>query len=176
MKRVFNFRVIPLILLGIILGICAVTYLDGSLVIACVAGAVILLVCAICVKQMKRARGKLIAMLLAFCFAMGITSLSFDWAERNEIYMNNALITARIDVLSESSPDGEIEADGGQVEIYIEDIEIGGIKYKGKARAVFNDGSEIAGFRIGDVIEFRGDVTPLIFDTEDSYSVADYTD
>ena len=176
MKRVFNFRVIPLILLGIILGICAVTYLDGSLVIACVAGAAILLVCAICVKQMMRARGKLIAMLLAFCFAMGITSLSFDWAERNEIYINNALITARIDVLSKSSPDGEIEADGGQVEIYVEEIEIDGIKYQGKAVAVFNDGSEVAGFRIGDVIKFRGDVTPLIFDTEDSYSVADYTD
>lgn len=175
MKRIFNFRIIPLILLGIILGICAVTYFERALIIACVVAVLILAVCAIFVKQMKKARGKLIATLLAFCFALGITALNFDAAERREVYEQGAVITARIDVLSESSPEGSIEIDDGEA-VYLEDITINGIGYDGKAEAVFADKSMLDGCRVGDVIKFEGDVTPLIFDVSDSYSVADYTD
>lgn len=176
MKRVFNFRVIPLVFAGIILGICAITYLDDALIIACAIGAVILAICAVCVKQMKKARSKLIAVLLAFCISMGITALSYKSAERKEIYLSDVLITARIDISSESNPEGIIESDGASAEIYLEDIEIDGIKYEGKAQAVFPYGGMLDGCKVGDVIKFRGDVTPLILDVEDSYSVADYTD
>lgn len=176
MKRVINYRVIPLILAGIILGVCSITYLDRALIIACAVGAAILALSAVFVKQMKKARGKLLAVLLAFCISMGITALSYASVERNAVYERDAVITARIDILSETDSEGVVEGGDGRIEVVLEDIEIDGVKYSGKAQAVFSDDTFIGGCAVGDVIKFKGDVSPLALDTEDSYSVADYTD
>lgn len=175
MKRLFNFRLIPIILLGIVLAVCSIAFLDEALIIALFVGVLILLLCSVFVKQMKKARGKLIALLLAFCIMLGITQLSFDSIERNAIYSQNSIIEGRIDIITESDPQGMVD-DEGKIEIYLEDLTIDGIKYEGKAETVFVDGSLLEGLRIGDRIKFRGDVSPMTLNVKDSYSVADYTD
>ena len=175
MKRLFNYRIIPLVLLGIILAICVVTYFDFAMRMACIAGALILLLCAIFIKQMKKARGKLIAVLLAFCIMTGITALDFKTIDDRQIYARDAVIEGRIDIASESNPEGVLESQG-RTEIYLEDITVNGVEYSGRAQTVFIDGSLLYGLKVGDRIKFRGDVSPLTPDVDDTYSIADYTD
>lgn len=175
MQRIFNFRLIPLILMGIILAVCCGVYLDTALILAVLAGALILLLCSVFVRQMKKARGKLIAVLLAFCIMLGVTELNFAAIEDRQIYLKNVEITGRIDIISESDKSGFVNAEG-KVEIYLEDLTFAGVEYKGKAQTVILDGSLLEGYKIGDRIKFKGDVSPLKVDANDSYSVADYTD
>ncbi|MDE7348558.1 MAG: hypothetical protein K2N53_02730, partial [Clostridia bacterium] len=86
MKRIFNFRIAPLILLSGILAILAITFCSNATVFAMVAFATIALLSVIFIKQFKKARPKLIICILVFFLFLGLTSLTYARVENREIY------------------------------------------------------------------------------------------
>ena len=177
MKRPFNFRVTPLILCGMILAICAITFCETSVILALVAFAFIALLSAIFIKQIKKARTKLIVCILAFFFTLGLSSLSYTRIANTEIYASDAIVEASVDMLTQSNGDGVIEISEDfdkRTEIYLDNIVVDGKEIKGKARTVFYSSELLEGLKIGDRIKFKGNIAPLNFVVTDSYSMKNY--
>ena len=101
MKRIFNFRIAPLILLSIVLAILSITFCSNTTVIAIVALMIIALLSVISIKQFKKARPKLIICILVFFIFLGLTSLTYARAENRQFYSENSLIEADIEMLTD---------------------------------------------------------------------------
>ncbi|MDE6472753.1 MAG: ComEC/Rec2 family competence protein [Clostridia bacterium] len=176
MKRPFNFRIAPLILLSIILAILSITFCDNSTVLIFVTLAIIALLSVIFIKKFKKARPKLIVCILTFLLFLGLTTLTYIRVENREIYSENSFIEADVDILTECDENGELQipTDKDIAEICLSNILVDGRKVEGKAIAVFSDPTIFEGYKIGDRIKFRGNIAPQNLVVEDAYSVLDY--
>lgn len=176
MKRIFNFRIAPLILLSIVLAILSITFCSNTTVIAIVALMIIALLSVIFIKQFKKARPKLIICILVFFIFLGLTSLTYARAENRQIYSENSLIEADIDMLTDCDENGVLQPsdDTFGIQICLSTIIVDGREIEGKAVAIFSDGEIFEGFKIGDRIKFRGSVAPQNLVVEDAYSVQNY--
>lgn len=176
MNRLFNFRIAPLILLSIVLAILTITFCDNSIIIAFIILSIIALISVIFIKKFKRARPKFIVCILTFLLFLGLTSLTYVRAENREVYSENSLIEADIDMLTNCDENGAIQlsTDSVMAEVCLSNILVDGRKVEGKAVAKFSDRSIFDGYKIGDRIKFRGNIAPQNLVVEDSYSVLDY--
>lgn len=164
-----------MVLVGMLVAIWIVSYLHISLVIASFIGAIILLLCAIFIKKLAKARIKLIIVIISFCLMLGITILNYNVVENREVYSQDSIIQGRINILTESDTEGLIEG-GYYKTIYLDDISVDGKEISGKAQAVFIDGRILDGYKVGDIIEFKGSISPKNLNIDDSYSVYSHTD
>ncbi|MDE7191864.1 MAG: ComEC/Rec2 family competence protein [Clostridia bacterium] len=178
MKRIFNFRIAPLILLSGILAILAITFCSNATVFAMVAFAAIALLSVIFIKQFKKARPKLIICILVFFLFLGLTSLTYARVENREIYSENAIIEADVDILTDCDENGALKPafNALGMEICLSNILVDGREIDGKAVAVFSDSEIFAGFKIGDRIKFRGSIAPQNLVVSDTYSAQKYRD
>lgn len=176
MKRIINFRIVPLILLSIIAAICTITFCSDALVIVTVLLAVTILLCAVFIKQFKRARAKLIICVLIFFIFLGLTNLSYFNIKNRQIYSENSIIEGDIDMLSGCDENGEIILDASSdfVSLYLENVTVDKREVKGKASAVFRRSAISGAYKIGDRIKFRGDIAPLNFAVTDANSMRSY--
>lgn len=176
MKRIFNFRIAPLILLSIVSAISAITFCDTAAVYVFVALAVVALLSAIFIKQFKKARAKLITCISIFCITLGLTSLTYARMENREVYSENSIIEANIDMFTPCDEKGrvQIENDGLGIQVTLNNIVIDGREIDGKAVATFSDEKVFDGFKIGDRIKFKGSIAPRNFVVTDPYSVLGY--
>ncbi|MDE6211212.1 MAG: ComEC family competence protein [Clostridia bacterium] len=176
MKRIFNFRIAPLFLLSIILAILSITFCSNLTVFAMVALAVIALLSVIFIKQFKKARPKLIICILVFLLFLGLTSLTYARAANREIYSENSIIEADIDMLTDCDENAVLKPseDGLGMQVCLSNILVDGREIDGKAAAIFSDGEILADFKIGDRIKFRGSIAPQNLVVTDPYSVQDY--
>ena len=176
MKRPFNFRIAPLILLSIVLAILAITFCSSSTILVFVILAVIALLSVIFIKKFKKARPKFIVCILTFLLFLGLTTLTYVRVENREIYSENSLIEADIDILTECDENGvlQVPTDNDVVEVCLSNIIVDGQEIDGKAIAVFSDKAIFEGYKIGDRIKFKGNIAPQNLVVEDSYSVLDY--
>ena len=171
MKRLFNFRMMPLCLLGIVLAICAVTFCDATLAIVFSIVALVLIVAAIFVKQFRKARVKLTIFSLVFLLAMGVTSLSYIRVENTKIYSYDSIIEGSVSMLTDSDENGNFT---GGYYVYLEDVKVDGRGIKGIAQTSFTNVQLLDGLRIGDRIEFKGNISPKNLCVTDSYSISNY--
>ena len=176
MNRPFNFRIAPLILLSIVLAILAITFCGNSLIVVFVILAIIALLSVIFIKKFKKARPKCIVCILTFLIFLGLTSLTYMRVENRQVYSENSLIEADIDILTQSDKDGALQFSSGisTCEIYLNDITVDGREIDGKAVAVFSDAGIFEGYKVGDRIKFRGNIAPQNLVVEDTYSVLNY--
>lgn len=175
MKRLFNFRIMPLCLLGIVLAICAVTFCDVAFSIVLAVAAAILIAVAFSVKSLQKARVKLITVLAFFLLAAGVTSLNFVKAENRSIYSYDSVIEGSVSIMTNCDENGYVDSGNYSVAyIYLEDVEVDGRKIKGIAQSAFASPKLINNLKIGDRIEFRGNISPKNLNVTDSYSVSAY--
>ncbi len=176
MKRPFNFRIAPLILLSIVLAILAITFCSSSTILVIAILAVIALLSAIFIKKFKKARPKVIVCILTFLLFLGLTTMTYVRIENREIYSENSLIEADIDILTECDENGvlQVPTDNDVLEVCLSNIIVDGREINGKAIAVFSDKAILEGYKIGDRIKFRGNIAPQNLVVEDSYSVLDF--
>jgi len=163
-------------LLSIVLEILSITFCSNTTVIAIVALMIIALLSVIFIKQFKKARPKLIICILVFFIFLGLTSLTYARAENRQIYSENSLIEADIDMLTDCDENGVLQPsdDTFGIQICLSTIIVDGREIEGKAVAIFSDGEIFEGFKIGDRIKFRGSVAPQNLVVEDAYSVQNY--
>ena len=178
MRKIFNFRIAPLLLLSIVLAILSITFCSTATIFAIVAIALIALLSVIFIKQFKKARAKLVVCILIFFLFLGLTSLSYAKIENREIYSEGSIIEADIDMLTECDENGVLQnsADALGMKIYLSDIAVDGREIEGKAIAVFSDGEIFKDFKIGDRIKFRGSIAPQNLVVTDAYSAQNYCD
>ena len=175
MKRLFNFRIMPLCLLGIVLAICAVTFCDVAFSIVLAVVAAILIAVAFSVKSLQKARVKLITVLAFFLLAAGVTSLNFVKSENRSIYSYDSVIEGSVSIMTNCDENGYVDSGNYSVAyIYLEDVEVDGRKIKGIAQSAFASPKLINNLKIGDRIEFRGNISPKNLNVTDSYSVSAY--
>lgn len=174
MKRVFNFRIAPLILASIVSAICVITFCSNSLILALVLFAFIALICGIFIKSLKKIRVKLIICILTFFIFLGLTTLTYERVENTEIYSQNSIIEGDVDMLTECDERGMISFEASRGIVYLENIRIDGRGIKGKAYAYFADGEVLDGLAVGDRIKFKGNIAPQNLVVTDSYSIANY--
>lgn len=176
MNRPFNFRIAPLILLSVVLAILAITFCDNSLIVVFVILAVIALLSVIFTKKFKKAKPKFTVCVLTFLIFLGLTSLTYMRADSREVYSENSLIEADIDILTECDEKGALQfsSDINTCEICLNNITVDGVEIDGKAVAAFSDAGIFDGYKIGDRIKFRGNIAPQNLVVEDAYSVLDY--
>ena len=155
MKRLFNFRIMPLCLLGIVLAICAVTFCDVAFSIVLAVVAAILIAVAFSVKSLRKARVKLITVLAFFLLAAGVTSLNFVKSENRSIYSYDSVIEGSVSIMTNCDENGYVDSGNYSVAyIYLEDVEVDGRKIKGIAQSAFASPKLINNLKIGDRIEF----------------------
>ncbi|MDE7079552.1 MAG: ComEC/Rec2 family competence protein [Clostridia bacterium] len=171
MKRLFNFRIIPICLFGIVLAICAVTFCDATLAIVFCVVALVLCVAAIFVKQLQRARVKLTIFCLIFLMAMGVTSLTYIRVENTKLTSYGSIIEGSVSMLTDTDENGNVTSD---YYIYLEDVKVDGREIKGVAQTNFTNAELLQGLKVGDRIEFEGNISPKNLCVTDSYSINAY--
>ncbi|MDE6275461.1 MAG: ComEC family competence protein [Clostridia bacterium] len=178
MKRLFNFRIAPLILLSIVLAIMAITFCKNVTVVAFVVIAAIALLAVVFIKQFKSVRPKLVICILVFLISLGLTTWTYARAENRQIYSENSIIEANIDMLTPCDEKGEVKSGDGKfgIEVCLNEIFVDGRKIEGKAVAVFSDAEVFNGFKVGDRIRFKGSIAPRNLVVTDPYSALDYRD
>ncbi|MDE5616764.1 MAG: ComEC/Rec2 family competence protein, partial [Clostridia bacterium] len=144
-----------------------------SIVFSVVAAAVI--AAAFFVKSLHKARVKLIIISLTFLIASGVSALNFIKVENTQIYSYDSVIEGSVSLMTECDENGNVNRGEYYVAyIYLEDVEVDGRKIKGIAQAAFSSPELISGLKIGDRIEFRGNISPKNLCVTDSYSVNSY--
>ncbi|MDE5548924.1 MAG: ComEC/Rec2 family competence protein, partial [Clostridia bacterium] len=175
MKRLFNFRMMPICLLGIVLAICAVTFCDTTLAIVFAVIALVIGAVAIFVKQLRKARVKLTVFALVFLIAMGISSLAYVRVENAKVYSENSTVEGSVAMLTDCDEKGNVINNNSTVAyVYIKDVKIDGRKIKGVAQVCLLDSGLADGLRIGDNIKFTGNISPKNLCVTDSYSINAY--
>ncbi|MBD5099859.1 MAG: ComEC/Rec2 family competence protein [Clostridiales bacterium] len=175
MKRLFNFRIMPLCLLGIVLAICVVTFCDVPLAIVFAVAALVLGAAAIFVKRFCKARAKLTVLCFVFLLAMGITSLAHVRVENAKIYASDCIVEGSVSMMTDSDEDGNfVNTNSSVAYVYIEDVKVNGSKIKGEAQVCFSSKQLADGLRIGDRIKFKGNISPKNLCVTDSYSIYAY--
>lgn len=161
----------PLLLSGIVLGICTITFCPESLkIIFCIA-AIIILLCAVFVKQMRKARFKTVCAAIVFLLAMGVTSLAYMRVESREIFSQDSLIEGRICMQTECDENGVVIT-GKDKTVYLDSLKVDGREFDGIAETVFVDGSLLDGLKIGDTVKFKADISSTNLVVTDAYSVS----
>ncbi|MDE6189535.1 MAG: ComEC/Rec2 family competence protein [Clostridia bacterium] len=174
MKRLFNFRIVPICFLGIILAICGVTFCSASLSIIFAIAAVILIAISIFVEQLRKAKGKLITFSLVFLIATLVTSMTYVRVEERKVYSYDAVVEGNIAILTENDSEGNviIESSYGAY-VYLESVTVNGEEIDGIAQTYFSQAQLVEGLKVGDRIKFTGSVTPKNLTVTDSYSIND---
>ncbi|NCA66916.1 MAG: ComEC/Rec2 family competence protein, partial [Clostridia bacterium] len=169
--RIFNFRLMPFLLFGIVSGIFAVTRANAIisiLILMCVAA---IFAALLFVTDIKK------GIVLLFAVAVlggGMAASATHYKYIDSIGQNaeNTSIVARVCGINYSFEEDTYSENIKK--IYVDSIVADGVKYKGGA-FLYNNSSELS-LSIGDQIIINGDIQQLIFTTSDTYSLMLYND
>ncbi|MEG2084365.1 MAG: ComEC/Rec2 family competence protein [Clostridia bacterium] len=168
MDRFFNFRVFPILLFSVVVGIFVSLLLPWYISII-LAVAMCIAIFILWKKTEFKGIGLLFTMLLFYLLATLSCYITIAQIESKKINVSDAYIEATISMDSNHNEWGVVDANDT---IFIDKITIDGKSYSGKAKLQFFETEAV--FKIGDKVTLRGRIENKKVNYFDGYSVTNF--
>ncbi len=176
MKKIINFRPVPIFFLCVIVGILLVSLLNLVYGLVAIGVLIIMLIVAFLLPNLKIYRNKLILIIIALTIGVTSIGITLSVIDNNKVYTPNVYISGRI------RADTAFTAGGIIADKY---IVIDNVSYEGNVGSGSIDGKvsikvdlanpEVLSSKIGDYITVFGTLVPSELTVTDSYSVSEFT-
>lgn len=174
MNKLFNYRVLPILLLVLIIGILTASFLHFAYAIALVVISLLAIIICLNTKKFRKFTSKAIMIGFGIIIAVASTYVSFAIAEQSSSMQDNGVvISGRVSGVSNYDHDGNVNDNY----FYLDNATVTGSngankKLGGYVKIYYED----SGLKLGDRVVLRGDIKPIGVELSNQEYIGNYRD